>query len=40
LLSRLAMTILFYPPIVALSRFGLGLRKAALGEVNALGQRQ
>lgn len=40
MLIRLAATVLCYPLVVAFSRFGLRLRKAALGEVNALGQRQ
>jgi len=39
-LIQLAMTVLCYPLLVALSRFGFGLRKATLGEVNALGERQ
>ncbi|WP_137699736.1 rod shape-determining protein MreD [Marimonas lutisalis] len=40
LLMRLFATILVYPLAVVLTRFGFGLRKAQLGEVNALGQRQ
>ncbi len=39
-LIRLLATLACYPLVVALTRFGLGLRKAQLGEVNALGQRQ
>lgn len=39
-LIRLLATLASYPLIVALTRFGFGLRKALLGEVNALGQRQ
>lgn len=36
----LAATIALYPAVVLVTRFGFGLRKVALGEVNALGQRQ
>jgi rod shape-determining protein MreD len=39
-LIQLAMTVLFYPLIVLLSRYVFGLRAVGLGEVNALGQRQ
>lgn len=39
-LIQLVATVVTYPLIVALTRFGFGLRKAQLGEVNALGQRQ
>ncbi|KPP81429.1 MAG: rod shape-determining protein MreD [Rhodobacteraceae bacterium HLUCCO07] len=39
-LIQLLATVATYPLVVALTRFGFGLRKAQLGEVNALGQRQ
>lgn len=40
LLVKLVMTILVYPFVALLTRYGFGLRKIAHGEVNALGQRQ
>ncbi|WP_146587118.1 rod shape-determining protein MreD [Puniceibacterium confluentis] len=36
-LMQLAMTILFYPLVVVLSHLGLGVRRAARGEVDRLG---
>ncbi|OIQ71601.1 hypothetical protein GALL_467780 [mine drainage metagenome] len=36
---QLAVTILAYPIVVGLSRLAFGLRKAAMGEVDALGRR-
>ncbi|PIE13361.1 MAG: rod shape-determining protein MreD [Rhodobacterales bacterium] len=39
-LMQMVLTVLTYPLWVALSRFVFGLRKATLGEVNALGERQ
>ena len=38
--SQMAMTVLTYPLIAAITRFGFGLRPIGLGEINALGQRQ
>ncbi|UYV36139.1 rod shape-determining protein MreD [Rhodobacteraceae bacterium D3-12] len=39
-LSQLAMTVLTYPLVAAITRYGFGLRPVGLGEINALGQRQ
>ena len=36
---QLAVTIFAYPVVVGLSRLAFGLRKAATGEVDALGRR-
>ncbi len=38
-LVQLAGTVLFYPAVVALSRLAFGLRKPAMGEVDAIGRR-
>ncbi|NNK16704.1 MAG: rod shape-determining protein MreD [Sulfitobacter sp.] len=38
-LSELAMTLLFYPAVVAVTHFAMGVRKAAAGELDALGNR-
>jgi len=38
-LSELGMTLLFYPAIVAITHFGMGIRKAAAGDLDALGNR-
>ena len=37
--SELALTLLFYPAVVAVTHFFMGVRKAAPGELDALGQR-
>ncbi|MGR3757560.1 MAG: rod shape-determining protein MreD [Tranquillimonas sp.] len=36
---QLAVTILAYPPVVALTRYAFGIRKMAPGQVDALGHR-
>lgn len=38
-LSEIAMTILFYPVVVAIAHYVMGIRKAAPGDLDALGQR-
>lgn len=38
-LVQLVATILFYPVVVVLSRLAFGLRKPAMGEVDAIGRR-
>ena len=38
-LSELAMTILAYPFVVAITHFLMGVRKASAGELDALGKR-
>jgi rod shape-determining protein MreD len=38
-LSELGMTLLCYPAIVAVTHFGMGIRKAAAGDLDALGNR-
>ncbi len=38
-LIQLVATILFYPAVVGLSRLAFGLRKPAMGEVDAIGRR-
>lgn len=38
-LSELGMTLLFYPLIVAVTHFAMGVRKVAPGDLDALGQR-
>ena len=38
-LSELGMTILCYPIIVGITHFGMGVRKAAAGDLDALGNR-
>ncbi|MEW9921217.1 rod shape-determining protein MreD [Marimonas sp. MJW-29] len=38
-LSELGMTILAYPAVVAITHFAMGVRKAAAGELDALGNR-
>ena len=39
ILSELGLTILIYPLIVAITHFTMGVRKAAAGELDALGNR-
>jgi rod shape-determining protein MreD len=39
-LLRMLMTLLAYPVVVAATRFGIGLKRAAIGEVDALGHRR
>ncbi len=39
ILSELGLTILIYPVIVAITHFTMGVRKAAAGELDALGNR-
>jgi rod shape-determining protein MreD len=38
-LSELGMTLLFYPLVVAITHFLMGVRKTAPGDLDALGQR-
>lgn len=38
-LSELVMTVLLYPVIVAVTHFGMGIRQAAPGDLDALGKR-
>ena len=38
-LFEMGMTLLFYPVIVALTQWGMGVRKSAPGDLDALGQR-
>lgn len=38
-LSELGMTLLFYPPVVAVTHYLMGVRKVAPGDLDALGQR-
>ena len=38
-LSELGMTIAFYPLVVAIAHYIMGIRKAAPGDLDALGQR-
>lgn len=38
--TQLATSVLTYPAVAAITRFGFGLRPVGLGEINALGQRQ
>jgi rod shape-determining protein MreD len=38
-LSQLGLTLLFYPAIVGLTHFGMRVRKAAAGDLDALGKR-
>lgn len=39
-MSQLVLTIVTYPLVVLVTRYLFGLRRIAIGEVNALGQRQ
>ncbi|KIN63268.1 MreD protein [Sulfitobacter noctilucicola] len=39
ILTELGLTILMYPVVVAITHFGMGVRKAAPGDLDALGQR-
>lgn len=39
ILTQLGMTMLFYPALVAITHFGMGIRKAAAGDLDALGNR-
>ncbi|TMM51119.1 rod shape-determining protein MreD [Sulfitobacter sabulilitoris] len=38
-LFELCMTLLFYPAVVAITQWGMGVRKSAPGDLDALGQR-
>lgn len=38
-ISEMGMTLLFYPLIVAIAHWGMGVRKTAPGDLDALGQR-
>lgn len=38
-LSELGMTIIFYPLVVAITHYAMGIHKAAPGDLDALGQR-
>lgn len=39
IISQLALTLLMYPLIVAITQYGMGIRQAAPGDLDALGKR-